>query len=81
MNGQFSKWGNSIALRIPRGVAKALQVAEGSMAELQVKDGSLVVTPVAAVPKYDIDELVAAITPENVHGETGTGRAVGNELG
>jgi antitoxin MazE len=81
MNGHFSKWGNSIALRIPHGVAKELQVTEGSMAELQVKDGSLVVTPVTIVPRYDIDELVAAITPENVHGETGTGGAVGNEIG
>jgi antitoxin MazE len=81
MNAHFSKWGNSIALRIPTGVAKELQFAEGSTADLQVKDGSLVVTPVDVAIKYDINELVAAITPENVHGETDTGDAVGNEFG
>jgi antitoxin MazE len=81
MNAHFAKWGNSIALRIPNGVAKELQIAEGGTAELQVKDGSLVVTPVDVAIKYDINELVAAITPENVHGETDTGDAVGNEVG
>jgi len=79
MNAHFSKWGNSIALRIPNGLAKALQVTEGSPAELHVKDGSLIVTPVDVVVKYDINELIAAITPENLHGETDTGDPVGTE--
>lgn len=80
MNAHFSRWGNSIALRIPNGVARILQVTEGSSASLQVKDGSLVVTPVDVVPKYDINQLIAAITPENLHGETDTGESIGNEF-
>ncbi len=79
MNAHFSKWGNSIALRIPSGLAKALGVTEGSSVELHVKDGSLIVTPVDVVVKYDINELIAAITPENLHGETDTGDPVGTE--
>jgi antitoxin MazE len=79
MNAHFSRWGNSIALRIPNGMAKELQVSEGSTADLQVKDGALVVTPVDVVQEYDINELIAAITPENLHGETDTGEPVGNE--
>lgn len=79
MNAHFSKWGNSIALRIPTGMARELQVSEGSTADLQVKGGALVVTPVDVVPTYDINELIAAITPENLHGETDTGDPVGNE--
>jgi antitoxin MazE len=79
MNAHFSKWGNSIALRIPNGVAKELNVSERSKASLQVRDGALVVIPVGAVPKYDINKLIAAITPENLHGETDTGGPVGNE--
>jgi antitoxin MazE len=62
-------------------MAKELHVTDGSPAELQVKEGSLVVTPVDVAIRYDITELVAAITPENIHGEIGTGDAVGNELG
>lgn len=81
MNAHFSKWGNSIALRIPSGIAKELGVSDGKAADLRVKDGTLVVTPVDVVPTFDINQLVAAITPENLHGETDTGDAVGNELG
>jgi antitoxin MazE len=80
MNANFSKWGNSIALRIPNGVAKQLRVTDGSAADLQVKDGALVVTPVDVVPKYDISELIAGITPENLHAECDTGEPVGNEF-
>ena len=81
MNAHFAKWGNSIALRIPNGIAKELRVSEGKAAVLQVRNGTLVVTPVDVVPAYDINDLVAAITPENLHGETDTGSAVGNEFG
>lgn len=63
----------------PNGVARELHVSDGSTANLQVKGGSLVVTPVDVVPRYDINELIAAITPENVHGQTDTGDPVGNE--
>lgn len=78
MNAHFSKWGNSIALRIPNGVAKELQVTDGNSAELHVKDGCLIVTP-RSKPKYDLDEMIAAITPENVHGEIDFGDPLGNE--
>lgn len=81
MNGQFSKWGNSLALRIPNGIAKELQIVEGKSAEIQVRKGSLIVTPVDAAPNYDISVLVAQMTPENLHGEVDTGAAVGNEIG
>jgi len=78
MDAQFAKWGNSIALRIPNGVAKALHVTQGNSAQLQVKDGSLIVTPVTK-PKYDLNEMIAAITPENLHEKVDSGDPVGNE--
>ena len=81
MKTQFSKWGNSIALRIPKGLAEVLQVFDGTPADIQVRKGALVVTPVDAEPSYTIDALVALITPENIHGEIETGNAVGNEIG
>ena len=81
MKAQFSKWGNSIALRIPKGLAEELQVFDGKGADIQVRRGALVVTPVDAEPSYTIEALAALITPENIHGETETGGAVGNEIG
>lgn len=80
MNVNFSKWGNSIALRIPAAFAKELDVADGTVAEITVKDGSLVVTPVAG-PVYTLDELLAGVTSENVHEEINTTAAIGNEFG
>jgi antitoxin MazE len=80
MNARFTLWGNSLAVRIPSGVAKELHVFDGKAAELEIRDGSLIVTPVDVVPTYDINKLVAAITPENLHGETDTGEPVGKEF-
>ncbi len=45
MNAHFSKWGNSVALRIPAAFAKQLDVFDGKAADIQVRDNSLVVTP------------------------------------
>lgn len=79
MNAHFSKWGNSVALRIPAAFAKELDVSEGKAAEIQVRDGSLVVTPVAG-PVYTLDELLDGMTPENMYAEIDTGKPVGNEV-
>lgn len=79
MNAHFSKWGNSVALRIPAAFAKELDVSEGKAAEITVKDGSLVVTPVAG-PVYTLDQLLEGMTSENMYGEISTGDAVGNEV-
>jgi antitoxin MazE len=80
MNAQFSKWGNSLAVRIPSGLVKELEVFEGKAADIRVKDGSLVVTPLER-PVYTLDELLAGITEENLHVEISTHSAVGNEFG
>jgi antitoxin MazE len=79
MQAQFSKWGNSLAVRIPSALIKELDVAEGSAAEIIVKDGSLVVTPVPG-PSYTLDQLLEGMTTENMYGEISTGDPVGNEV-
>jgi antitoxin MazE len=75
---QFARWGNSIALRIPMAYAKDIGAAEGRCADISLRDGKLIITPVEC-PVYDLSELVAGITDENLHVETSTGSAVGNE--
>ncbi len=78
MRIRLSKWGNSLGLRMPRELARRLGVAEGSQVEMEVSRGRLVISPVEARP--DLAELVAGITPQNLHGETAAGRAVGAEV-
>jgi antitoxin MazE len=78
MRARIQKWGNSLALRVPKGVAELVGLAEGGEVELAVEDGSVVVKPVRQ-RRYSLHELVAGITDENRHDEVETGPGVGNE--
>lgn len=80
MIGNLAKWGNSLALRIPAPVMRALDVREGTAVELAVIDGALLVRPAAGPHHFDLDALLAGMTDENRHGEMGSGSSRGNEL-
>ncbi|MBI2761560.1 MAG: AbrB/MazE/SpoVT family DNA-binding domain-containing protein [Chloroflexi bacterium] len=79
MKARIQRWGNSLAVRIPRSVAEDGGMENGTLVELSVADGSLVITPIAT-PSPTLEELVDQITPDNVHGEVDWGHAVGREL-
>ncbi|AKG20218.1 AbrB/MazE/SpoVT family DNA-binding domain-containing protein [Calothrix sp. 336/3] len=79
MVATVAKWGNSLAVRIPQHVAKEIQLTEGAEVDLVVIDGNLVIKP-RLRRRYSLEELVAAITPENLHSEVETGVAAGNEV-
>ena len=78
MQTQVAKWGNSLALRIPRAFAREAQLDEGTPVELVVWDGQLIIRPLRG--EYRLEDLVAGITPENCHAETGWGPPVGREI-
>ncbi len=71
-----SKWGNSLGIRIPRGVAQDAQIAEGTELDVRVEDGRMVLE---AVHTSNLDQLLARVTPENLHGEQMTDARVGRE--
>lgn len=64
MRTQISRWGHSLAVRLPRQIADAAGLGEGHAVEVEVVDGSVRVTP--AKPVYSLSELIAGITPENI---------------
>jgi antitoxin MazE len=77
-NTQLSKWGHSLAVRIPKTVAESARLREGDRLSLAVsKSGTIVIRP--ARRKYALDELVSKITAKNRHRETDWGQAVGEE--
>lgn len=80
MIASVAKWGNSLALRIPQAFAKEARITEGKPVDITVVDGALVVRSVEPVVEYDLDALLSGITEENIHGETATKFAVGNEF-
>jgi antitoxin MazE len=78
MRATVRKWGNSLALRIPSGLAEDARLTDGAEVDIAVKHGRLVIEPVAE-SEVSLAELVAGITPENLHREQLADRARGAE--
>jgi antitoxin MazE len=79
MKTRIQKWGNSLALRIPRPFAEESNLHEDSAVDVTVRNGKLVVVPLRE-PVLSLKELAEQITPQNRHTEIETGDAVGNEV-
>ena len=80
MIGKVQKWGNSLALRLPKALADEVDVHSGSSVEIMVRENMIVIEPVREKKRYDLDELLAEIKPENLHDETDFGRPIGKEI-
>ena len=78
MMTKVQKWGNSLAVRIPRSMAEDTHLGSGKAVEMAVCDGRIVIAP-AHQRHFRLDELLRGITARNRHGEVGTGTAVGRE--
>ncbi|HLI29618.1 MAG TPA: AbrB/MazE/SpoVT family DNA-binding domain-containing protein [Terriglobia bacterium] len=76
---QLGKWGNSLALRIPKALAQDAQLREGETVMVTVaSEGGLIVR--TARRKYRLDYLVSRITAKNRHEETDWGKVQGKEV-
>ena len=78
MKAQIQKWGNSLALRIPKSFATESKVEQGSIVEVSLEQGKIVVTPIVE-PEFTLDGLLAKVTKRNLHQEVNTGSPVGKE--
>ena len=65
---RVQKWGNSLAVRIPRPFAEEVNLQENTPVDVSVRSGKLVVVPVPE-PELTLEQLVQLITPENRHDE------------
>jgi antitoxin MazE len=74
---QIVKWGNSLAVRIPKPVAEAAGVREGDPIMIEADEGHIKIRRKQQVPT--LKELVKKITPENRYQEIATGPARGKE--
>lgn len=79
MRARVQKWGNSLALRIPRSFAEEAMIHEGCTIDMSLEDGVILVRAVRPRP-WQLDELVAGITDENLHDEWDSGPAAGGEM-
>ena len=79
MLAKIQKWGNSLAVRIPKTLAAEAHLAQEAEVELAVSKGKLIVVPIKK-QKYDLKELVSGINDENIHKEDIWGPAAGREV-
>ena len=63
MRIQVSKWGNSLAVRLPKAAVEGLKVREGEAVEVELRGNALIMR--AARPRYRLEDLIAGITPDN----------------
>jgi antitoxin MazE len=80
MKTVVQQWGNSLAVRIPRHLARESQIGRGTGVELSVANGNLILTPFSKHRSYSLASLVKKITPANRHPEIDFGRPVGREI-
>lgn len=78
MRVQIQKWGNSLALRIPKPFAEEAEVREGTSVDLSLVEGKLVAVPDVKT-RYTLKQLLSKVTKSNLHKEVSFGSAVGRE--
>jgi antitoxin MazE len=78
MRKRVGKWGNSLAVRIPKAFASELGLEQDSAVELSLVNGQLVIAPASSTPPT-LEQLLEQVTEDNVHDEVTTGPAVGRE--
>ena len=79
MQTTIQKWGNSLALRIPKTFARDAQLEHDSLVDIRLVEGQIIVTPVETA-NWTLDELLARVNKTNLHQEVDTGSALGNEI-
>jgi antitoxin MazE len=78
MHVRVRKWGNSLAVRIPKPLAEDAAVKEGTVLNLAVSEGKVVATPVQK-EKLSLKQLLAKVNKKNLHEEIDFGSPAGRE--
>jgi antitoxin MazE len=77
MQVKAQKWGNSLAVRVPKAAADAAGIKEDDALDLAIEDGAIKLTPSRQVPT--LAQLLKRITPDNRHGAIEFGPPRGRE--
>jgi antitoxin MazE len=79
MQTRIQKWGNSLALRIPKSFALNVNIKQNELVDLTVDKGKIVIKPIAQ-KEYSLEELLEGVSEDNLHGEFDTGAPTGKEI-
>jgi antitoxin MazE len=76
---KVQKWGNSLAVRIPKAFALDAQLEKDSIVEVSLVDGQIVIKPIVA-QHWSLEQLLSGVQSNNIHHEIDSGDSVGNEV-
>lgn len=80
MKAKIQKWGNSLAVRIPKSFAVQTKIEQDSIVDLTLVGGKIIVEPEKKKPRFSLEELLSDISEENIHSETDWGKPAGREI-
>ena len=79
MQMRVQKWGNSLAVRIPKSFAAQSQLGQNTIVEMSLEEGKIVLVPLVPA-ELTLQQLLEGVTPDNLHDEIETGEVVGQEI-
>ncbi len=77
MRTRVQKWGNSLAVRIPKPFAEGAGLQPSSEVEVSLEKGEVRLSPVR--PRWTLRQLLSGVTKKNIHLEVDAGPPVGRE--
>ncbi len=77
MKTQMVKWGNSLAVRIPKPILEEARLKEGDFLEIEAGEGQIELRRATKIPT--LTQLVSQISPDTRYPEISTGPEVGKE--
>ncbi|RPI02769.1 MAG: AbrB/MazE/SpoVT family DNA-binding domain-containing protein [Calditrichaeota bacterium] len=79
METKIQKWGNSLAVRLPKAFAEQTGIENGSNVQISIEDEKIILVPIKDRAKL-LDALLEKIDESTVHNEINFGKPVGKEL-
>ncbi|MBI2623890.1 AbrB/MazE/SpoVT family DNA-binding domain-containing protein [Candidatus Parcubacteria bacterium] len=79
MSTKVQKWGNSLAVRLPKEVAVKFGLKEGAVVQIVPSVKNIILKPVSR-KRLTLRDLVGEITPKNRHDEVSWGKPRGREV-
>lgn len=79
MQTKIKKWGNSLALRIPKSFALSAKLRQDELVDISIDKEKIIITLIGE-KEYSLDELLEGVSADNLHGEFDTGVPVGKEI-
>lgn len=79
MQTKIQKWGNSLALRIPKSFALNVNLKQNELVDISIDKGKIIISPIVQ-KEYSLEELLKGVSENNLHSEFDTGAPAGKEI-